>query len=128
MRAFIQVIEAKDLYTRGHSERVSEGVGMLGRYLRLTDDRQSALFRLEADADTRQVYPFAFVLEVAFRIDASALMVTATVHGTPRRAFRASPAGCRRQDVTCAFHDAAERGPRMLARIAKRTGLQLQDL
>ncbi|MEI8412715.1 MULTISPECIES: HD-GYP domain-containing protein [unclassified Kribbella] len=43
MRAFIQVIEAKDLYTRGHSERVSEGVGMLGRYLRLTDDRQSAL-------------------------------------------------------------------------------------
>jgi hypothetical protein len=43
MRAFIQVIEAKDLYTRGHSERVSEGVGMLGRQLRLSDDRQQAL-------------------------------------------------------------------------------------
>ncbi|WBQ07209.1 HD-GYP domain-containing protein [Kribbella sp. CA-293567] len=43
MRAFIQVIETKDLYTRGHSERVSEGVGMLGRFLRLSDDRQSAL-------------------------------------------------------------------------------------
>ncbi|WP_232828471.1 HD-GYP domain-containing protein [Kribbella monticola] len=43
MRAFIQVIETKDLYTRGHSERVSEGVGMLGRQLRLSDDRQSAL-------------------------------------------------------------------------------------
>ena len=43
MRAFIQVIETKDLYTRGHSERVSEGVGMLGRQLGLTDDRQSAL-------------------------------------------------------------------------------------
>ncbi|WP_433160872.1 HD-GYP domain-containing protein [Kribbella sp. CA-247076] len=43
MRAFIQVIEAKDLYTRGHSERVSEGVGMLGRHLGLADDRQSAL-------------------------------------------------------------------------------------
>ena len=43
MRAFIQVIETKDLYTRGHSERVSEGVGMLGRHLELTDDRQSAL-------------------------------------------------------------------------------------
>ncbi|GAB2591349.1 HD-GYP domain-containing protein [Kribbella endophytica] len=43
MRAFIQVIETKDLYTRGHSERVSEGVGMLGRRLRLSDDRQTAL-------------------------------------------------------------------------------------
>src|SRR3954454_713464 len=43
MRAFIQVIETKDLYTRGHSERVSEGVGMLGRQLQLSPDRQSAL-------------------------------------------------------------------------------------
>lgn len=43
MRAFIQVIETKDLYTRGHSERVSEGVGMLGRQLHLPADRQQAL-------------------------------------------------------------------------------------
>ncbi len=43
LRAFIQVIETKDLYTRGHSERVSRGVGMLGRRLRLPDDRQHAL-------------------------------------------------------------------------------------
>jgi HD-GYP domain-containing protein (c-di-GMP phosphodiesterase class II) len=43
MRAFIQVIETKDLYTRGHSERVSEGVGLLGRHLRLSEDRQNAL-------------------------------------------------------------------------------------
>ncbi|GAA2827776.1 HD-GYP domain-containing protein [Kribbella solani] len=43
MRAFIQVIETKDLYTRGHSERVSEGVGMLGRHLHLPEDRQQAL-------------------------------------------------------------------------------------
>jgi hypothetical protein len=43
LRAFIQVIETKDLYTRGHSERVSEGVGMLGRHLRLPPDRQAAL-------------------------------------------------------------------------------------
>jgi HD-GYP domain-containing protein (c-di-GMP phosphodiesterase class II) len=43
MRAFIQLIETKDLYTRGHSERVSEGAGMLGRYLRLPEDRQQAL-------------------------------------------------------------------------------------
>jgi len=43
MRAFIQVIETKDLYTRGHSERVSEGAGLLGRHLRLSADRQNAL-------------------------------------------------------------------------------------
>ena len=43
MRAFIQVIETKDLYTRGHSERVSAGVGMLGRQLNLNDDRLNAL-------------------------------------------------------------------------------------
>jgi len=43
MRAFIQVIETKDLYTRGHSERVSAGVGMLGRHLQLNEDRQLAL-------------------------------------------------------------------------------------
>ncbi|MEV8375788.1 HD-GYP domain-containing protein [Kribbella sp. NPDC056861] len=43
MRAFIQVIETKDLYTRGHSERVSIGVGMLGKHLQLSEDRQNAL-------------------------------------------------------------------------------------
>jgi hypothetical protein len=43
MRAFIQVIETKDLYTRGHSERVSEGVGILGKHLKLSEDRQQAL-------------------------------------------------------------------------------------
>jgi hypothetical protein len=43
MRAFIEVIETKDRYTRGHSERVSEGVGMLGNYLKLSEDRQHAL-------------------------------------------------------------------------------------
>jgi predicted RNA binding protein YcfA (HicA-like mRNA interferase family) len=31
-------------------------------------------------------------------------------------------------DVVFAFHDAEEIGPRMLARIAKRTGLQPEDL
>jgi hypothetical protein len=41
--------------------------------------------------------------------------------GSKSFASRASPTGCRRQDVTCAFHDAAELGPRMLARIAKRS-------
>ena len=43
MRAFIHVIETKDLYTRGHSERVSQGVSMLGKHLKLPEDRQAAL-------------------------------------------------------------------------------------
>lgn len=43
MRAFVQVIETKDLYTRGHSERVSYGVGMLGRQVGLSEERQQAL-------------------------------------------------------------------------------------
>ncbi|WP_425832629.1 HD-GYP domain-containing protein [Kribbella sp. DT2] len=43
MRAFIHLIETKDPYTRGHSERVSKGVGMLGRFLKLNPDRQIAL-------------------------------------------------------------------------------------
>ncbi len=32
------------------------------------------------------------------------------------------------QDVVFAFHDGQEIGPRMLARIAKQTGLQSEDL
>ena len=32
------------------------------------------------------------------------------------------------QDVSFAFHDDVEIGPRMLARIAKRTGLKPEDL
>jgi hypothetical protein len=34
----------------------------------------------------------------------------------------------RRPDYVFAFHDAEEIGPRMLARIAKRTGLTPEDL
>jgi len=43
MRAFIQVIETKDCTPAANSKRVSEGVGMLGKQLRLNEDRQSAL-------------------------------------------------------------------------------------
>jgi hypothetical protein len=34
----------------------------------------------------------------------------------------------RRRDTVFAFHDGEEIGPRMLARIAKRTGLRPEDL
>jgi HD domain len=43
MRAFVEVIETKDPYTRGHCGRVSEGVGMLGRELQLPQDRVKAV-------------------------------------------------------------------------------------
>lgn len=43
MRAFVEVIETKDPYTRGHCGRVSEGVGLLGRELELPADRLTAV-------------------------------------------------------------------------------------
>ena len=41
--------------------------------------RSSALFRLEADAETRAQYPFDFALDVAFDLTASTLAVRVTV-------------------------------------------------
>ena len=41
--ALAKMVETKDLYTRGHSERVSEAVLMLGRVLDLEEDRLQAL-------------------------------------------------------------------------------------
>ena len=40
----------------------------------------------------------------------------------------AIPVGSKAPDFTLAFHDTEEIGPRMLAKIAKRTGLQSDDL
>ena len=42
-------------------------------------DGASALFRLEADAETRAAYPFAFRLDMRFAIDGATLAMTATV-------------------------------------------------
>lgn len=54
-----------------------------GRPFRVVErDEHSALFRLEADEQTRQVYPFEFALDVAFRVDYAALSVIATVRNT----------------------------------------------
>lgn len=39
----------------------------------------SALFRLQADDETRKVYPFNFTLDVAFRIERASLTVVASV-------------------------------------------------
>lgn len=41
--ALIQAVETKDHYTRGHSERVSGGSVLIGRQLRLADDKIKAL-------------------------------------------------------------------------------------
>ena len=71
MRAFIQVIETKDLYTRGHSERVSEGVGMLGRQLGLADDRQTALEHAGRLHDVGKVGVPTSIIQKSGRLDDS---------------------------------------------------------
>ncbi|WP_405068478.1 HD-GYP domain-containing protein [Kribbella sp. NBC_01510] len=71
MRAFIQVIETKDLYTRGHSERVSEGVGMLGRQLGLADDRQTALEHAGLLHDVGKVGVPTSIIQKSGRLDDS---------------------------------------------------------
>lgn len=52
------------------------------RFAVVERDEHSALFRLEADVQSREVYPFGFALDVAFRIDYAALSVIATVRNT----------------------------------------------
>jgi HD-GYP domain-containing protein (c-di-GMP phosphodiesterase class II) len=43
MAAFCQAVETKDFYTRGHSERVSRGSGMIARQIGMRGDRLDAI-------------------------------------------------------------------------------------
>ena len=43
VRTFVQAVETKDLYTRGHSERVAHGAVMVGRTIGMPDDRLESL-------------------------------------------------------------------------------------
>jgi hypothetical protein len=71
LRAFIQVIEAKDFYTRGHSERVSHGVGLVGRHLRLDEHRQHALEHAGLLHDVGKVGVPTSVIQKPGRLDDS---------------------------------------------------------
>lgn len=51
---------------------------------------QEALFRQSADSETLKVYPFRFELDVAFRLDANALVVEASVRNTGNEPMPAS--------------------------------------
>ncbi|MGN6678694.1 MAG: HD-GYP domain-containing protein [Streptosporangiaceae bacterium] len=43
LRALCQAVETKDFYTRGHSERVSRGAGMIARQIGMRSDRTEAV-------------------------------------------------------------------------------------
>jgi len=43
LRALCQAVETKDFYTRGHSERVSTGAGMIARQIGMRSDRTEAV-------------------------------------------------------------------------------------
>jgi hypothetical protein len=43
MEALCQAVETKDFYTRGHSERVSRGAGMIARQVSMRPDRAEAI-------------------------------------------------------------------------------------
>jgi hypothetical protein len=43
LRALCQAVETKDFYTRGHSERVSRGAGMIARQIGMRSDRAEAV-------------------------------------------------------------------------------------
>jgi hypothetical protein len=43
MNALCQAVETKDFYTRGHGDRVSRGVGMVARKIRMSKDRTEAI-------------------------------------------------------------------------------------
>jgi len=43
MAALCQAVETKDFYTRGHSERVSRGAGMIARQIGMRSDRAEAI-------------------------------------------------------------------------------------
>ena len=51
----------------------------------------------------------------------AATMVTATVHGTPRRAWRASTTGCKRHVVTCSRRAWSRRPRRSVCSVTVRT-------
>ncbi|MEO6079485.1 MAG: aldose 1-epimerase family protein [Steroidobacteraceae bacterium] len=60
------------------------------RFEVVRNTERAALFRLTSDAATLQVYPFAFELDVAFRLDANALVVEAGVRNTGSEPMPAS--------------------------------------
>jgi galactose mutarotase-like enzyme len=56
----------------------------------MSRDARSAVFRLEADAGTRALYPFDFALDMAFTVDGATLGMTATVRNTGAEPLPAS--------------------------------------
>lgn len=96
----------------------------------------AARFRLADGEETRKVYPFAFELEMAFRLDGAALHMEATVRNPGAGPLPFSfgyhpafawplPGGAEKADHVIAF---AEPEPQPIRRIDPSSGLLLSDL
>jgi galactose mutarotase-like enzyme len=73
---------ANDQYRLGDAVYTlpQHGFARRRRFSLIEQARSSALFRLEADAESRTQYPFDFALDVAFDLTASTLAIRVMVH------------------------------------------------
>jgi galactose mutarotase-like enzyme len=60
------------------------------RFEVIKNDRHEALLRLTADAQSKQVYPFSFELDVSYRCEGAALVIEATARNTGNEPMPAS--------------------------------------
>lgn len=98
-------------------------------------ESDNVLLRLQDSEDTRQAYPFAFVLDVAFRLEGASLHMTATVRNPGSEPLPFSfgyhpafawplPGGAAKGDHVVVF---AEPEPQPIRRIDPQSGLLLAD-
>lgn len=58
------------------------GFARRSRFVMVSQSADAVTFALEDSAATREIYPFAFRLDLAFRLEGATLHTTATVHNT----------------------------------------------
>ena len=66
------------------------GIARLSAFELVSHEASACLFRLTSDDETLRAYPYAFALDLAYRIEGAALHVEAAVRNTGERAMPAS--------------------------------------